>query len=222
MPILISNPVMADRWARLRALSIHLDSEVAAESEAGAERASTDGALYHFRMAIGSVGLVKPFDWPKWGAPGLTTEMVPMLDDEMSWKHVTRIMRADRFNDGVFEAYARSGSLTALVRHLYELRETVNGWPKSFAVNPDGSVPEGLNVFAGRRGTPFRAQTTGKRYRCPDCNEGWALEVLWGGGGLSRVCSREWHHMAERNEVHMLRVHWFGRRVSSPAPSARS
>jgi Family of unknown function (DUF6508) len=195
--------VMNNAWARLRALSFAVDVEAATDRRLNRTLGPTDSLMFSFHMAIGAAGLVRPFSWTTWEAPMLTTDMVPNLNDEMAWKHMTRIVRADRFNEGVFDMYARSGVVTALARHLYELRQTENGWPTDFPVNPDGSVESGIAVMAGRG--LIRGATTGHRYRCPECNGGWSIECELRGGHVMRVCSRDWHFLADHKEVHMLR-----------------
>lgn len=194
--------VMNDTWARLRGLAFAIDFEADVDRRLNRSHGPTDALLFPFRMAIGTAGLVRPFDWTAWGAPMLDTGMVPNLNDEMAWKHMTRIVRADRFNDGVFESYTRSGVTTALARHLFELRTTENGWPTDFPVNPDGSVEAGIDVVVGLG--RLRGVTNGRRYRCPDCGGGWSIEVAWRSGRSSRTCSRDWHFFADRREVRML------------------
>ena len=195
-------PVMDDPWGRLRALSFAIDTEAGLEGKMRRPEGVVDSLLAGFHGAFCRLGIVKPFSWPTWEAPMLTKEIVPALDDEMSWKHVTRIVRADRFNEGAFDSYAWSGALTHLARHLYELRETSNGWPKGFAVNPDGSIAAGIPVTAGRGF--LRGTTTGRRYRCPDCREGWSIEVEMKKGSPLRACSKNWHYLADENRIFVV------------------
>ncbi len=216
----IPDYVMNDRWARLRALSFAIDFEAAIDERLKRREGPTDGLLFRFHMAIGAAGLVRPFPWTQWEAPMLTKAMVQNLNDEMAWKHMTRIVRADRFNEGVFDAYARSGVLTELARHLHELRQTENGWPTDFPVNPDGSVEAGVTVVAGLG--RLRGVTNGPRYRCPECGGGWSIEVNWPGGRTSRTCSRDWHFLADRQEVRMLNLAPNRTLFRTPVPSVRS
>ncbi len=212
--------VMNDRWARLRALSFEIDFHSEIDQRLNRARSPIDSLMFPFHMAIGAAGLVRPFDWTTWEAPMLTIEMVPNLNDEMARKHMTRIVRADRFNEGVFDSYARSGVLTALARHLYELRQTENGWPTDFAVNPDGSVESGIALVAGRG--VIRGLTNGRRYRCPECRGGWSLECELRGGHVVRVCSRDWHFLADRREVRVLNPSPLQQVFRKPRPSVRS
>ena len=212
--------VMNDPWARVRGLSFAVDFGSDVDRRLNRDTSSTDGLVFRFQMSIGAAGLVRPFPWTKWEAPMLTKETIANLNDEMAWKHMTRIVRADRFNDGVFEWYTRSGVTTALARHLYELRRAENGWPTDYPLNPDGSVEPGTDVVAGLG--RLRGITNGRRYRCPDCDGGWSIEVTWRSTRITRMCSRDWHFFADRQEIRMLNPVPSEKLFRKPLTSARS
>jgi hypothetical protein len=216
----LSDPIKNNGWARLRALSFAIDVASGTDRRLNRPAWSSDSLMFPFHMSIGAVGLVRPFSWNTWEAPMLTTEMVANLNDEMAWKHMTRIVRADRFNEGVFASYARAGVLTALARHLYELRKTENGWPSDFPLNPDGSVEPGITVVAGHG--KLRAATNGRRHRCPDCNGGWSIECEFKGGHVLRTCSKNWHYLADRGEVHLVNGGFLESSFRPPVPNEKS
>lgn len=198
----LPNYVMNDAWARLRALSFAVDFACEVDERLNRTDGPTDGLIHRLHMAFGAAGLVRPFSWPTWDAPMVTIDMVPNLNTDVASKHITRIVRADRFNEGVFEAATRSGVTTALARHLYELCQTENGWPTDFPLNPDGSVRHGINGVAGKG--LLRGVTNGRRYRCADCDGGWSIEVTWRGGRETKLCSKNWHFFPEHDVIHVV------------------
>lgn len=74
--------------------------------------------------AVGDLSMVEPFDWPKWGEPWPeSADDVARLDKELVSKHMTRIMRSDRFIEGNFEAAVASGLVSWLVLRWLDLTE---------------------------------------------------------------------------------------------------
>ena len=63
---------------------------------------------------LGRVGLVQPFNWNAWNAPSPEIHEMWMLSAHDCIRHVTRIVRAERFNEGVLKSAVRSGRLSVL------------------------------------------------------------------------------------------------------------
>lgn len=79
------------------------------------------GALH---AVVGDLSMVEPFDWPKWEEPWPDgPEAVAHMDRDTVSKHMTRIVRSDRFIEGNFEAAATSGLVSHLVLRWLELTE---------------------------------------------------------------------------------------------------
>ena len=194
----------ADKWGYARALSLRLDHQFQALQEEPMGLPNVDGDGFKFHMAIGALGIVKPFDWMKWGEPHITTDAVPTLDDDSAWRHVTRIVRSERFCEGTFDACVRDGSLTALIRHLYLLRCTENGRPLGFPMFNDGTVEPGIRlagIFAGTYG-----YTTGRTNLCDEDGCGrWSIEVQSTEAERKWYCSMLWHYVQATDEMYTLR-----------------
>lgn len=79
------------------------------------------GALH---AVVGDLSMVAPFDWPKWQEPWPDgAEAVARMDLDTVSKHMTRIVRSNRFIEGNFEAAAKSGLVSWLVLRWLELTE---------------------------------------------------------------------------------------------------
>lgn len=79
------------------------------------------GALH---TVVGELSMVAPFDWPKWKEPWPENEeAISRMDRDTVSKHMTRIVRSDRFIEGNFEAAARSGLVSRLVLRWLDLTE---------------------------------------------------------------------------------------------------
>lgn len=80
------------------------------------------GALH---VVVGELSMVHPFDWPKWKEPWPeNADAVAVLDEDMVSKHMTRIVRSNRFIEGNFEAAAKSGLVSHLVLRWLDLTES--------------------------------------------------------------------------------------------------
>jgi hypothetical protein len=180
--------LLKDRWGKLRYAAAEAEQAVLLSEFLP----SDGGAFFRFRMALGTAGLVKPFDWMKWGAPPLTVEMVPQLTADDIWRHATRIVRGDRFHEGVFDAYVRDLSLTALARRAYELSETDQGWPHSFAQLDDGDLETGL-VVESRLKDRVGVTTGFREQRTDSAHPGWDFQVLWDDETCTMEDMNEWH-----------------------------
>lgn len=71
--------------------------------------------------ALGSVGLVKPFRWTSWRTPFPRVEEIPSLSLTDCVRQVTRIVRADRTNEGILWGALQSGDLAAICRVAHRL-----------------------------------------------------------------------------------------------------
>ena len=79
------------------------------------------GALH---AVVGDLSMVAPFDWPKWKEPWPDgPEAVARMDLDTVSKHMTRIVRSNRFIEGNFEAAATSGLVSHLVLRWLDLTE---------------------------------------------------------------------------------------------------
>lgn len=195
--------IAADRWGNARAISFRLDHEFQSMMPVplGLPDLGSEGFAFH--RAIGALGIVKPFDWMKWGEPHIEKDMVSFLDDEKTWKHITRIVRAERFCEGTFDANVRDGSLTALVRHLYFLRRTDNGRPLQLPMFSDGAVEPGLRL-ASVKGTTI-GHSTGRSATCTEGEcERWAIEIEDSDGDRELRCSSLWHYVEATEEMFVL------------------
>ncbi|MGA0117348.1 MAG: DUF6508 domain-containing protein [Ilumatobacteraceae bacterium] len=180
--------LLTDRWGKLRYAAAEAEQAVLLSEFLP----SDGGAFFRFRMAVGTAGLVKPFDWMTWGDPQLTVELAAQLTAEEVWKHATRIVRGDRFCEGLFESHVRDLSLMALARRAYELSETEDGWPRSFSELDDADLETGLVVesrLLDRVGvtTGFREQRTNS------AQPGWDFQVMWDDETCTMEDMNEWH-----------------------------
>ena len=79
------------------------------------------GALHG---VVGDLSMVAPFDWPKWQEPWPDgAEAVARMDRDTVSKHMTRIVRSNRFIEGNFEAAVESGLVSHLVLRWLDLTE---------------------------------------------------------------------------------------------------
>lgn len=69
---------------------------------------------------LGSVNLIQPFKWSSWNVPFPELEKIPGLSLVDCVRHITRLSRADRTNEGVIWGALRSGVLEALCRTAHE------------------------------------------------------------------------------------------------------
>lgn len=77
------------------------------------------GALH---AVVGELSMVASFDWPKWQEPWPENEAaISRMDRDTVSKHMTRIVRSDRFIEGNFEAAAKSGLVSHLVLRWLDL-----------------------------------------------------------------------------------------------------
>lgn len=81
---------------------------------------------------VGELSMVAPFDWPKWKEPWPDgAEAVATMDRDTVSKHMTRIVRSDRFIEGNFEAAAKSGLVSHLVLRWLDLTEPEQAEPET-------------------------------------------------------------------------------------------
>lgn len=66
--------------------------------------------------ALGSVGLVKPFRWTSWQVPFPSSEEIQSLSLVDCVRQITRVVRAERTNEGVLWGALRSGALVEMCR----------------------------------------------------------------------------------------------------------
>jgi hypothetical protein len=63
---------------------------------------------------LGGLHLVQPFNWNAWGAEMVPVANLGQLDMDDCVRHITRIVRADRFSEGVLAGAVTSGYLRAI------------------------------------------------------------------------------------------------------------
>jgi hypothetical protein len=63
---------------------------------------------------LGGLHLVQPFNWNAWGAEMVPVADLGQLDMGDCVRHITRIVRADRFSEGVLAGVVISGYLRAM------------------------------------------------------------------------------------------------------------
>ena len=86
----------------------------------------TELQLLPLKSALSAVRLIQPFPWPQWQAGMPCIEDVGGLSVEDCIRHITRIVRADRVNEGLLSGWLRSG----FIRRLCEVAwEKSNGQP---------------------------------------------------------------------------------------------
>jgi len=180
--------LLKDRWGKLRYTAAAAEQAVLISEILPNHRAS----FFEFRMAIGAAGLVKPFDWMKWDEPQLTAEMAARLPQDKVWRHATRILRGDRFCEGLFEAHVRDKSLMALARRAFNLSQTEDGWPRSFSELDDIDLETGL-VVEGRIRDRVGVTTGFREQRTNAENLGWDFQVLWNDETCTMEDMNEWH-----------------------------
>lgn len=63
---------------------------------------------------LGGLRLIQPFDWNAWGADVVPIADLGQLDIHDCVRHITRLVRADRFSEGVLAGALANGYLRAL------------------------------------------------------------------------------------------------------------
>jgi hypothetical protein len=73
---------------------------------------------FDFRMQVTplmhSLRLIQAFNWPAWKEPYPTVEQTRQMSLEDALKHIFRIRRQDRFEEGLFDMTIKSGLIPAL------------------------------------------------------------------------------------------------------------
>jgi len=73
---------------------------------------------FDFRMQVTplmhSLRLIQAFNWPAWKEPYPTVEETRQMSLEDALKHIFRIRRQDRFEEGLFDMTIQSGLIPAL------------------------------------------------------------------------------------------------------------
>jgi hypothetical protein len=86
----------------------------------------TEAAVAQLNVSIGSLHLVQPFNWNEWAADFPSREQIAELSLADCVRHITRIVRLNRFSEGVLFNAVRSGQLLALCMRA---KEMANGEP---------------------------------------------------------------------------------------------
>ena len=63
---------------------------------------------------LGGLRLIQPFNWNAWDAEMIPLADLNQLDIHDCVRHITRIVRADRFSEGILAGAVSSGYLRAL------------------------------------------------------------------------------------------------------------
>jgi len=184
--------LLDDRWGKARYIAVEVEQAAQVAQLLPKNEASFAKLLFNFQMAISGLGLVRPFDWMKWEEPSLTAESAKTLPAEHIWRHATRIIRGERFSEGMFEAHVHNGSLVALVRRAYEVHQTNNGWPTAFAELDDADLETGIEV-EGLRSREVGITTGFRELRTQPKNPGWDFQVVWKDGTSTMEDMNHWH-----------------------------
>jgi len=87
-----------------------IDAVAALESKILAQRAR----LHHDEELPGRLNLVQPFKWMDWTALPISEVDLDQLDIHHCTRHVTRLVRADRFSENLLFGWIRSGHFRKL------------------------------------------------------------------------------------------------------------
>ena len=152
----------------------------------------------------------------------LTPSGIQALDENQISGCITRIVRADRFSEGLLEIFANSHILQRLVRAAYALRNhNPDAWPSAFPTLDDGRIQSRMTVRS--RSIRLEGRTTGGRQKCRSTScPGWFIGVLWETGQQMFICSQGWHFDANRNEVFVIGGGEISARYISPPPMGRA
>ena len=74
----------------------------------------TELDVVEINSLLGAVNLIQPFDWNAWAKPFPATEEIGNLSLEDCVRQITRIVRADRTQEGVLWMSIRSGAMFQL------------------------------------------------------------------------------------------------------------
>jgi hypothetical protein len=66
------------------------------------------------KRIMGRLNLVQPFNWMDWPAPPLSEVDLDQLDINDCVRHFTRLVRGDRFAEGLLASWIRSGHFRKL------------------------------------------------------------------------------------------------------------
>lgn len=94
----------AERWEQL----------FAGLDEFSLSETPTELQVAQLNRLLGSVRLIQPFNWTSWSAPFPATGDIATLSLADCIKHITRLSRADRTNEGILWGSLRAGILGAL------------------------------------------------------------------------------------------------------------
>jgi hypothetical protein len=92
----------------------------------------SEGELARLNVKIGALHLVQPFDWNAWEAPPLDQIEIGQLTLADCVRHITRLVRLNRFAEGVLMSAVAEGDLMALVT---QARKQAGGRPIPSVLN---------------------------------------------------------------------------------------
>ena len=95
----------------------------------------SEGQVGQLNSLLGSVHMIQPFNWNAWEAPLPQLHEIWGLSADDCVKHVTRLSRADRTNEGVLWSALHGGALTlfCMVARLRCARGIPESLPKAGA-----------------------------------------------------------------------------------------
>ena len=79
--------------------------------------------IAHLNTRLGAVGLIQPFNWVKWGAPFPELHELWHLNIHDCIRHITRIARAERTNEGVLRSAVRAGAIPIICLTAHKLTQ---------------------------------------------------------------------------------------------------
>jgi hypothetical protein len=74
----------------------------------------TEHHYLEMKKYLGQLRLVQPFDWMHWEAPALTEVDLEQIDLYDCIRHITRLVRGDRFAENLLSSWIASGHFRAL------------------------------------------------------------------------------------------------------------
>jgi len=133
---------------------------------------------YEFFDLLHELVVLPDFNWVEWGAPGADIRDIDLYNRELIQKHITRIVRSEKFVEGAFNAAIDNGLLPALCLRYCKLTSVMNKIKKCPVCKKRESVrkiqygypvfPVDEDIYALGGCVIFENQPS---FRCLECGE---------------------------------------------------